>query len=251
MGQGGSGGSKSSSDPWWGQQPYLRDIYARAQGQYPTEMPFYPGETVAARDPATTRGLNAAEALAGGGAPGSEAALGLAQREVGGEYLGANPWLDSMYDRAAKAVTRNYQQTIQPGIDTSFAGADRIGSGAHLAATREGQRGLGEGLSNLAVDVYGGNYDAERARMGAAADRIPMLEAARYGGAERLIGTGAEREAYQQRLIEAGRERYEYGQQEPWQRLGLYSNAIGQPVMTSQAKSWGAGIGTQILTGLI
>lgn len=73
---------------------------------------------------------------------------------IGGDYLNSNPYLDAMYNKAAGKVGAN--------VAGYFSGKGRYGSGAHQGV-------LQEGLNNLATDIYGGNYNAERARQQSAA----------------------------------------------------------------------------------
>src|SRR5574338_1366974 len=57
---------QTSSEPWAKQQPYLQDIFQKAQDQYnnPNMPQFYPGQTFANPDAATLAGLNTAESNA-------------------------------------------------------------------------------------------------------------------------------------------------------------------------------------------
>jgi hypothetical protein len=70
-----------------------------------------------------------------------------------GAFLGANPHLDANFNRMAEQV-RN--QT-----NSQFSAAGRYGSGAHQDVTQQG-------LNDLAMQVYGQNYESERGRMDAA-----------------------------------------------------------------------------------
>src|SRR3990167_7448210 len=93
-------------------------------------------------------GLTDAYAQSPGGiSPLTQAGGGYLQDTIGGNYLNSNPYLDSMYDKAAGKVSA--------GVNSLFSKGGRFGSGAHQGV-------LGDTLSGLATDIYGGNYAAER-----------------------------------------------------------------------------------------
>lgn len=84
-------------------------------------------------------------------------------KTVNGDYLNANPYLDATYKKAADQVGA--------GIDSRFSAAGRYGSGAHQGV-------LGTSLGNLATDIYGGNYQAERGRQSSAMLGVPSYQTA-------------------------------------------------------------------------
>ena len=99
-----------------------------------------------------------------------------------GAYLGGSPFLDSMYDRAADRVTRNFRTSTSPAIDGRFAmTSGGSGSGAAQIARDSAERNLGDTLSGLATDIYGGDYGRERDR---------QLSAASTLGSQYLQGQG-------------------------------------------------------------
>lgn len=255
MGQGGSGGSSghSNSAPWLAQQPYLKEIYSAAQSLYPTAMPYYPDATVAAEDPARRAAYQATVARATGGNPLLDNAIAASTRDVSGANLQGSPYLDAMFNRASEAVRRAYGNTVLPGLESTFSGSGRFGSPGYEASVRENaNRPLAESLENLATDIYGGNYEQERNRQEAAIAGAPALSAGGYSDIAQLFGAGQTEQDYAQQVLNSLIERYQYGQQEPWQRLGLYSNTIGAPVITSnsQQRSWGQGIGMALLSAI-
>src|SRR5690606_177212 len=59
-GGGGGGGTQQvvqKSDPWAGQQPYLTEIFARAQQLASTPQTYFPGQTFAGLAPETEAAL--------------------------------------------------------------------------------------------------------------------------------------------------------------------------------------------------
>ncbi len=81
-----------------------------------------------------------------------------------GDYLNANPYLDQTYDRAASAMTRNWNESVLPGVNSTFSLSGRTGAGAHQAAVDQQADQLGRQLSGLGTEIYGQNYQQERER---------------------------------------------------------------------------------------
>lgn len=91
-------------------------------------------------------------------------------KTVRGDYLNpsSNPYLDATYKHAAGLV--------DAGIDSRFESAGRYGSGAHQSVLQEGN-------NNLATNIFGGNYQAERARQVAAVGGAPTFDTQRSAAA--------------------------------------------------------------------
>lgn len=233
---GGGGGQQPSGDsvqtfkPWGAQKPYLKDIFAQAQALSQTPQKLYPGEMLAPEDQATIDARMMAEARARGGSAIADSARDVYGRTVSGEFLNSNPYLDQMYDRAAAGVTRNFNQTILPNLESRFARAGGLDSSFYQGALGEAGRGLAGELSGMATDIYGRNYETERARQDAAVRGAPEYAATEYADAERLAGIGRDREMRAQDQLNELIDRFNFGQEEPWQRLQRYSGLIGQPV---------------------
>lgn len=79
-----------------------------------------------------------------------------------GDYLdpSSNPWLKSTFTQAADLTNAR--------INSIFEGANRYGSGQQAGA-------IGTADSMLASNIFGGNYQAERARQNAAIGGVPQF----------------------------------------------------------------------------
>lgn len=141
---------------------------------------------------------------------------------IGGEFLGANPYLQ---DVAARA-----QQGAMSGINATFGGAGRTGGGLH-------QQSLAEGLGNVAAGIYAPAYEAERSRMLAATQMAPQQLAGQLG-----IGGVMEAKDLEQQLA-------------PYTQLQRYGQLIGMPsggTATMQGPSTpGRGAGAGALGGAL
>ena len=104
-------------------------------------------------------------------------------RTIAGNYLNplSNPYLRDTYDQAARAVTDAYRSTTEPRTDYLFGrsgNAFGANSGYQETVARN-QFGFGQNLSDLATDIYGGNYGAERNRQSAATLGAPAFATGR------------------------------------------------------------------------
>lgn len=223
---GGGGGTTSTntiqkSDPWGPLQPYLTGAPAVSatpgtQGHYeggqslfgPTgprgiKSPsvFVPGTPGTAASPAMTgllpeiqnwydsqNGVNKMSpesqqaiamtvARANQGTPG----MGLYNQTLNGDFLNNNPYIDATFNRAADQV--------QSRVASQFAGAGRYGSGAN-------QQVMGQNLNDLATQIYGGNYNQERARQQEALGMSSMMQGNDYSNIAALQAAGKTKEGY-------------------------------------------------------
>lgn len=99
--------------------------------------------------------------------PMQSAAMGYYSNVLSGQ---TNPYLDAMFGKAADKV--------QSRLSSQFAQAGRYGSSDHM-------REAGDAMSNLATQMYGGQYNADQARMMQAAQIAP---AAGYQGFANQLG---------------------------------------------------------------
>ena len=198
IGGGGNQETVQKSEPWSGQQPFLRDIWRQSQGA------FRRGELGAVGDesPWTVAGreMGANQAMGGGFGvvPGAQ---GLATDTLSGQYLNLseNPYFQDAISYAQQPVIDAWNQQVRPGIDATFAGtAGGMGSGAFANALNQGQDVLARNLAGAATQAGAQAYDDERTRQMQAMSVAPGLEQAGYGAADRLIGYGGQETARNQ-----------------------------------------------------
>ncbi len=239
-----SGGSKGTtttvqqSDPWSGQQPYLREIFGEAQRLYQQPGPgYYAGQTVAGFAPETETALNAQAARAMSGSPYQQAAGQQLLNTLGGQYLNAgNPYFSGMAGRIANEV--------RPRLDSQFAASGRYASGAHQEATA---RALADATASLAYQ----NYADERSAMQNALGLAPQLAQLDYNDIAQLATVGQTREQMLQAQINDQIARYNFAQQLPYNKLAQYMGLIqgdyGGTYTTTEPRE--RGIGGSILQG--
>jgi hypothetical protein len=158
--------------------PYLRQGLQGADQIYQSgienyAVPFSP-ETESALAMATNR--------ATAGSPVNQAAQNYTTQTLNGGFMGANPWLDQMFNKASGAVTNQVQ--------SNFGTAGRNPRGIDAAGFAQ------EGYNDLAAQIYGGDYQAERGRMQQLAPFAGQIANADYTDIGQLANVGAQRDAY-------------------------------------------------------
>jgi len=125
------------------------------------------------------------------------------QQTAMGNYLGGNAALNDVYNTAARKATETYQQATMPGIRAGAQGAGMGASSRNALAQGQATGMYGQGLQDLAGQIYAPAYENERNR---------MLQAAQAGQAGQFQGAG---------MLQTGQENY-------LNRLGQGANLQGQ-----------------------
>lgn len=194
-----SGGSKSSTqktEPWAGQQPYLRDLFKQAKKIYRKGygQEYYPGQTVAPFSPYTEQGLQSMGQFGAMQSPQQMAMgnwlnqsmsnpygmAGLGMDYVGGgqfvpgggfgestlpggqpptPYFSGNPHLDQMFNTVAQRSGEQFAEQTMPEIASMFGGAGRTGSGIQQEIVGQAVDDFNQNLMQQAGDIYGRAYE--------------------------------------------------------------------------------------------
>jgi hypothetical protein len=135
--------STTTSEPPKYVAPHLEQGAQEAQNLYNRG-----GTPVVGFSPQSQQALQMAQARATTGSPVNQAAQQYATKTLQGGFMGSNPYLDQTFNRAAMGTQNQL--------------ASQFGRSGRNAA--ESQFLRGEQLNNLATNIYGGDYEAERAR---------------------------------------------------------------------------------------
>jgi hypothetical protein len=243
----GSGGNTTTvqkADPWEGQQPYLKDIYAQTGGLYGSGMGYtpYSGPRVAGLSDIQRQGMETAyQNILSGNTP-AQAAGGMLNKTLQGDYLGgANPYLDQVFATSAQNVTDQFNRNILPSIKTAG-----VQSGMYDSSRQGIAEGLAAGeaqknLAQLSANIYAPAYESERGRQIQAATLAPSLS---NWDAQQLMGLGGIEQDMMQRELDAMQQYWNEYQQAPWSRLGSYTTNVmgmGTPGGTTSTTQAGAG----------
>ncbi|WP_461521443.1 hypothetical protein [Porticoccus sp.] len=286
-GKGGGGGGKTTTvekaDPWVGQQPYLKDVFAEAQNRYQSGGPQYtPDATYVPFSPQSEMAMKLTEGRALYGSDLNRAAQGYAQGALqggpldrgnalgqlnstaNGAYLNSNPYLNAMFGQASNKVGQAFQDTVMPSINSTFGNAGRTGSGAHALTVGKATDALGDDLSRMATDIYGGNYAMERGNQMTAANNLmqgyqgdmgalqslagiaPTLANTDYMDFAQLGGVGNQVEGMAGDIVGDRTDRFNFQQNAPDANLARYVSAIqgtygGTTNSTQKTKDSGGG----------
>jgi len=203
------------------------------RGEAASLIPYQaPPNAVAPLQPAQQAGLSALYNRALGGFPGQGQAYANYAGTLGGNFMGSNPWLDSMYNRAANSITDQYRYGTEPFAVKQAIQQDpsALSNSGFNQARQFRQYDLGENLANLATSIYGGNYDAERQRQLQALALTPQLANLGYQDANALLQAGGLQQQQAQNLLTQGRQDWMNEFQYPQNQLNFYAGLLsGNP----------------------
>ena len=217
----------TSSAPWDAQQPHLQNIFSGAEDAYNSASPsYYPESTVVGFSPQTEGALAGIEGRALAGSDLQNAGQQHALSTVQGDYLNANPFLTGAYNAASAPVMEQWQNQIAPGIDASFSGAGRMGSGLYAQARNQSENTLGRSLTDMSSKMAYANYAAERQNQLNMAGQSGAMAQQDYGDLNKLMAVGGAREGLEQAQLGDRISRYNFEQNLPWDQLARYSGLV-------------------------
>ena len=187
--------------------PVSQRYIGRAEDLSQRPYEAYPGQRLAGLNTDVLQGLQHTRDVGAYGAPGEGAGYNLLENTLGGtyaapwlndpnwgatsdvlgstirgDYVGANPYLDATYGRAARGLIDQYQYGTQPAAATrAIANRSFLGSPTQMQYEDMQRFGLGENLAGLATNIYGGAYETERGRQQAAMGLGAQLYPGMYG----------------------------------------------------------------------
>ena len=284
MGGKSGGNTTTKTEPWSGQQPYLTTGFQQAQNLLNSGGPdYYPNATYVNFSPQSQMAMQLGEnrALMGsqfdapagnvamqamqGNSPFTQAGVGALQAgglgmgqladTISGKYLNSNPYVDQMFNAAARGVNEQYQNQVMPGVNATFGSGGRTGSMAHQTGIDMANQSYGNTISDMAANIYGNNYANERSNQLNAANSMGQMGAnlasgynslgnsnyqQQMGGANlgmnlgyqdwdnisRLGQIGGMVEGKGQEMLNDQMGRFNYYQNLPEQRLLQYANVI-------------------------
>lgn len=218
----------TSSNPWASQQPYLKEIFEDAQTAYQSDAPsYFPNSTVVGMSPQTEQALGSIEQRALQGSPLQQAGMDTMQQAASGQMMNSNPFLQGNIQRAQQPMIDQFNQQIAPGIDSSFSGAGRMGSGLYAQQRNSAEDTLTRGLGDMAGQMGSAAYDTERRNMMQAAQLAPGMAQSDYADANQLLAVGGARESQEAANLQDQMNRFNFEQNRPWEQLARYQGMVG------------------------
>jgi hypothetical protein len=221
-------------------QPFLSFGLGEAQRLYQAGGPqYFAGDTFVRPSETTQTGLQALEQRARMGNPLTGAAQQQLQREIGGDFLGGNPFFQGAFAPAAQAATAQFQKAIGD-VSSAASRAGRYGSGAMQNLQGQASNQLAQQLSNTAGQLAYQNYANERQRQAAATMAAPAMAQADYQDIQNLLAAGQAREGYQGQQLQSDINRFNFLQNAPQQNLGTFlSSVYGNPLVNQGQRTTG------------
>jgi hypothetical protein len=236
----GSNTTTQKADPWAGQQPYLLDLYAKAQG-LPTQQ-FFPGQTYATPSDLTYTAEQLAE----------QTALG-PQTSIAGSIL---PSLEEQLMSPAQRFSDPLlQESLRAGLRPMEESASRLLQQARRDATGAGQLGgTRQGIlesevikdlltkqSDVASRLYGDVYGQTLTSQNRALGLVPTAMQSIMSPAASLASIAESQTARAQQPIDEAMQRFAFEQAAPGQALSQYANIAGGTIIPGTQTTTGPG----------
>lgn len=234
MGKGGGGGGVPAKQTTTTKAiPFLEsditDAAAKAREFFNSPeslLQFFPGSTVAGFTPEQEQALTNITNLASSESPLATSASDLLQRTLQGEFLRGSPELDAVIASTSADIGRQFNNTVIPGLNASFALSGGPNSSARGLAFGDAARGFQQELGNTIGQIRLGNLVSERNLQQGALGLAPAIESLRFQPARELFAAGGARQALEQARIGEDINRFNFNQGAPGQQLDDYLNRL-------------------------
>lgn len=191
-------------------------------------------------------------------------AMAETQRVAMGGDIGANPWLQSAYDNAARSVTRSFRENTVPALDRAAQASGRTGSGQYALMRNRTEEGLANQLGDMATNIFGSAYETDQGRRMGALGQLAGLGQQdvqnRFAGAQlgdaatrqqlAAIGLGGQAFDLQAQPYNALLGTGQFRQQQPWQPALTYQDALNRSSTVGQTTT-ASGPGANPMAGLL
>ena len=236
----GSNTTTQKADPWAGQQPYLLDLYAKAQN-LPVQQ-FFPGQTYATPSDLTYTAEQLAE----------QAALG-PQTSIAGSIL---PSLEEQLMSPAQRFSDPLlQESLRAALSPMEESASRLLQQTRRGATGAGQLGgTRQGIlesevikdlltkqSNVARQLYGDIYGDALTAQGRALGLAPQAMSTIMQPSSTLANIASAQTARAQQPITEAMQRFAFEQEAPGRALSQYANIAGGTILPGTQTTTGPG----------
>jgi hypothetical protein len=198
-----------------------RNLYNQGPQQY------YGGQQIAPFSGYTRGYLNSMANRAQNGSGINRAAGRQLTNTLNGKYMKqGNPYLGGAIDSATRPVIDAYNQNVAPGIDSTFSGAGRYGSGAHAMGAAEGANNMMNQVGDISSNMSYQNYSDERSNQIKSMLFAPTLANQDYVDINALGQAGNQVDQYNQSLINADKDKWNFTQNAPWDNLQRYAGIV-------------------------
>lgn len=230
----GGGGSSTNTvtekaDPWKGVQPYLKDIYANAQGLFNKPQPFYPERTFPFFNQSQLSGMQSQLGYANDVyAPATQQYQNFLQGMMQApDTVASNPAVMNMINAQGSLINDQLTRNWLPQIRSGAIGAGQYGGSRQGIAEGLAMGEASKALANSAAQTQLGAYEqAVRQQLGASSVYPGALQMGFTPGSM-LQGFGSTLQGMDQQSISENAARFGWPYTEPWNRLNQYVGAVG------------------------
>jgi hypothetical protein len=248
----------SKSEPPEYVKPYSVEMMNRAGALSKKPYQAYTGQRIAGLTPEHYAGLNQTTQRALSGNPAVNAAAQQASNTFNDKYLnqgleiagrtnayaGDNPYLQSMIDSASADVTKNYNNVINPQLQSMERASGAFGNSGLQQVRADSQEALAKELGNVSSNLRYQNYNNsanleqqrlnnqlltygnERQQQANAMEFAPALAEQDYIDAQNLLGVGDIYRQNTQQQLDFNYDQWQQAQNYPYQQLDLLANAV-------------------------
>jgi len=190
--------------------------------------------------------IGSIQQTAGQVAPFAGNELGMLNDTMSGKYLtpDSNPYLKGAYEAASGRMTDAYALGTAPQLAADAARAGALGGSGYAQESAYDRQGMERQLGDLASQMYGGAYAAERGNQMQAAQMAPGAMQAAFMPAQQALGASTIGQQQQQQVMNANTANAIQQQQYPYatlsnigQFLGSASGPAGQSYATTPLKT--------------
>ena len=239
-GGGGSSGTSTTTQQIPAELKPLATKYSSvATGLFDQPYQSFTDQRYADLNPAQLGGVGMTINRALGGDALTNAGYGNVMDTLQGKYMNSNPYLDQMFSGAANKITDAYRTGTAAQTDAAFANSRNYGGSAYQQMVGQNQTNLADSLGNLASNIYGNNYNMERANQLQAWGMAPQYGNLAYQDAAQLMGAGQTLQDQAQQGLDFGYQQWQDAQNKPYKDLaaaaGVFGSNLGGSSTTTQS----------------
>jgi len=163
-------------------------------------------------------------------------------------YSGENPYLQSMIDSASADVTKNYNNVINPQLQSMERASGAFGNSGLQQVRADSQEALAKELGNVSSNLRYQNYNNsanleqqrinnqlamygnERMQQANAMEFAPALAEQDYIDSQNLLAVGDIYRQYQQQGLDFNYDQWLQAQQYPYKQLDVLGSALANTV---------------------
>lgn len=165
MSGGGGGGTTTvqKADPWEGVQPYLRDVYSRAQkAANNTSTAPFTGNFVTPGNTQQQQGADALFTLGQGNQGSGSAVTDLGQRLIRGEGIGSNPHLTNAIEATIRPMVTSAREDLLPAIGSAAQRSGAFGGSRQAFLEARTMDDVNRTVADTASKMWNDDYNRER-----------------------------------------------------------------------------------------